>query len=52
MASAEPSATTAPVRDTSVLRAEDVSVSFGGVRAVDHVSLHVDPGEYKTRNVA
>jgi ABC-type branched-subunit amino acid transport system ATPase component len=45
MASAEPGTTTAAVRDTSVLRAEDVSVSFGGVRAVDHVSLHVDPGE-------
>jgi len=28
-----------------VLQAEGISVSFGGVRAVDEVSLHVGPGE-------
>jgi ABC-type branched-subunit amino acid transport system ATPase component len=46
MATAEVSgAPTAGPGDRSVLRAEEVSVSFGGVRAVDSVSLHVDPGE-------
>jgi ABC-type branched-subunit amino acid transport system ATPase component len=28
-----------------VLRTEDLTVSFGGIRAVDHVSLSVAPGE-------
>ncbi len=46
MASGELSGASAAMSgDRSVLRAEDVSVSFGGVRAVDSVSLHVDPGE-------
>lgn len=44
MAVPEPASTT-PGGDRSILRADGVSVSFGGVRAVDDVSLHVDPGE-------
>src|SRR6478736_7071427 len=44
MAVVEPTPTPAGT-DTSVLRAHEISVSFGGVRAVDKVSLHVDPGE-------
>ncbi len=42
MASTDPAPSGA---DSAVLRAEAVSVSFGGVRAVDEVSLHVEPGE-------